>query len=155
AWLRAARDAIDPAVRRQSARSLAGRAIDPVLLVFFAEDAPAIAAPLLGGARLGTEAWLAVLPRLGPAARSLLRNREDLPPEVKTALGALGPSDFRLESAVAEAVAPAGGDSQIRELVDRIEAYRHRRDASLQAPAPAENDVQGFRWETGTDGVFV
>ena len=159
AWLRATRGAIDPEVRRQSARSLAGRAIDPGLLVFFAEDSPAIAAPLIGGARLETDAWLALLPRLGPAARSLLRNREDLAPEVKAALAAFGPSDFRIEGAVAEVAAgaePAGGESQIRELVDRIEAYRQRREARAQAqPAVAEDSAQGFRWETGTDGVLV
>jgi hypothetical protein len=157
AWLRTARGAIDPEVRRQSARSLAGRAIDPGLLAFFAEDAPAVAAPLIGGARLETEAWLALLPRLGPAARSLLRNREDLAPEVKTALAAFGPSDFRIEGAVADiAAAPqTGGESQIRELVDRIEAYRQRREARVQTPLPAEGSAQGFRWETGTDGVLL
>jgi hypothetical protein len=161
AWLREARGAIDPEIRRQSARSLAGRAIDPGLLAFFAEDAPAVAAPLIGGARLETEAWLALLPRLGPAARSLLRNREDLAPEVKAALAAFGPSDFRIEGAVAESggaasgPAPTGGESQIRELVDRIEAYRQRRDSHAHIQAPAENGALGFRWETGTDGVLV
>jgi hypothetical protein len=152
AWLREARRAIDPEIRRQSARSLAGRAIDPALIAFFAEDAPSVAAPLIAGARLETDAWLALLPRLGPAARSLLRHREDLAPAVKAALGAFGPSDFRIEGTVAEGIA---GDSQIRELVDRIEAYRQRREARTHAPAPAENEVQNFRWETGTDGVLV
>src|SRR6218665_4046548 len=47
AWLREARRAIDPAIRRQSAQSLAGRAIDPGLIAFFAEDAPSVSAPLL------------------------------------------------------------------------------------------------------------
>jgi hypothetical protein len=157
AWLRTARGAIDPEVRRQSARSLAGRAIDPGLLAFFSEDAPAVAAPQIGGAPLANEAGLALLPPLGPAARSLLRNREDLAPEVKTALAAFGPSDFRIEGAVADiAAAPqTGGESQIRELVDRIEAYRQRREARVQTPLPAEGSAQGFRWETGTDGVLL
>jgi signal transduction histidine kinase len=157
AWLREARGAIDPDIRRQSARSLAGRTIDPGLVAFFAEDAPAVAAPLIGGALLDTDAWLALLPRLGPAARSLLRHREDLAPEVKAALGAFGPSDFRIEGAVAAAIEakPAGGESQIRELVDRIEAYRQRREARVQPPMPAEDSAQGFRWETGTDGVLI
>src|SRR5205085_10471947 len=128
-WLRETRPAIDPETRRQSARSLAGRAIDPALIAFFAEDTPAVAAPLLAGARLETDAWLALLPRLGPAARSLLRHREDLALEVRSALAAFRPSDFRIEGAV--------GDSQIRELVDRIEAYRHRRDAHRQVEAAA------------------
>lgn len=164
-WLREARSAIDPEVRRQSARALTGRAIDPELLVFFAEDSASVAAPLIAGARLPAEAWLAILPRLGPAARSLLRNREDLAPEVRTALAAFGPSDFRIEGAVEAAVVPvpepepepAGGESQIRELVDRIEAYRQRRESRPPVPAAAEaeEDVRGFRWETGTDGVLL
>lgn len=152
AWLREARSAISPEVRRQSARALAGRAVDPGLIAFFAEDAPAVAAPLIAGAQLETDAWLSLLPRLGPAARSLLRHRADLPAEVKAALAAFGSSDFRLEGKVAEA---AGGESQIRELVDRIEAYRQRRDSQPRAPAPVEEAAQGFRWETGTDGVLV
>jgi signal transduction histidine kinase len=159
AWLRSARPGIDPEVRRQSARSLSGRAVDPGLLLFFAEDMPAVAAPLIGGARLETEAWLELLPRLGPAARSLLRNREDLAPEVKAALAAFGPSDFRIEGAVAEIAAAepqqAGGESQIRELVDRIEAYRQRREARVQAQPSGVDRAQAFRWETGTDGVLV
>src|SRR5262245_55019789 len=78
-WLRGARGTVDPQVRRESARALAGRDVGPSLIAFFAEDMPAVAAPLIAGARLETEKWLALLPRLGPAARSLLRNREDLP----------------------------------------------------------------------------
>src|SRR5205085_6193571 len=119
-WLRGTRAAIDPQVRRESAQSLAGREISPTLIAFFAEDMPAVAAPLIAGARLDLEAWLALLPRLGPAARSLLRNREDLLPEVKAALQAFGPSDFRIEGAVASgaAAAPdeAARDPQLRQL---------------------------------------
>jgi His Kinase A (phospho-acceptor) domain len=157
-WLRAARGAIDPQVRRDSARALAGREIDPDLIAFFAEDAPAVAAPLIAGVRLKNEEWLALLPRLGPAARSLLRNREDLPPEVMAALHAFGPSDFRIEGAAANGAASPEetvGDSQIRELVDRIEAYRHRREAPAAAPATPEQAASAFRWETGTDGVLL
>src|SRR5205085_4774441 len=158
-WLRGTRAAIDPQVRRESAQSLAGREISPTLIAFFAEDMPAVAAPLIAGARLDLEAWLALLPRLGPAARALRRNREDLLPEVKAALQAFGPSDFRIEGAVASgaAAAPeeAGGDSQIRELVDRIEAYRQRRQLQPAAPPAPEDYAQAFRWETGTDGVLL
>jgi hypothetical protein len=157
-WLRAARGEIDPQVRRDSARAFAGREIDPGLIAFFAEDRPAIAAPLIAGARLEKEEWLALLPRLGPAARSLLRNREDLPPEVNAALQAFGPSDFRIEGAVSGAAAAPDettGESQIRELVHRIEAYRHRRETPAAAPAMTEELAQAFRWETGTDGVLL
>ena len=156
AWLRSARGTIDAATRRQSAHSLAGRSIDPALVAFFAEDSPAVAAPLLAGVRLEADAWLELLPRLGPAARSLLRHRQDLPPQIRGALAAFGPSDFRLEGSVAAPEdAPLGGELQIRELVDRIEAYRQRREAIAAAPAPVQEAAQGFRWETGTDGVIV
>ncbi|MEA3040389.1 MAG: hypothetical protein QOE79_2902, partial [Sphingomonadales bacterium] len=44
ALLRGMRDAIDPAVRRQAARALAGRTVSSDLLAFFAEDSATIAA---------------------------------------------------------------------------------------------------------------
>jgi hypothetical protein len=105
AALREMRDGVDPAIRRQSARALAGQAIAADLLAFFAEDNATIAAPLFAQARLDRRGWFALLPRLGPAARALLRHREDLDPAVKHALSAFGPSDFVLEKgASAEAV---------------------------------------------------
>jgi hypothetical protein len=165
--LRETRSLIDPAVRGQVARALAGRAVSPDLLAFFAEDSPSVAAPLIAKARLDSEGWIALLPRLGPAARALLRHREDLEPEVRHALSAFGPSDFVLESKIsavdegsAPAPAPAASDhseSQIRELVARIEAFRRQRE---EAPSSAEGFIgrehpDGFRWETGTDGIFL
>ena len=162
AELRELRDDIEPVVRRQAARALAGQAVAPDLLAFFAEDSPAIAAPLFAEAQLDRQAWLALLPRLGPAARALLRHREDLDPAVKHALGAFGPSDFVLEkSASAEAAVPAAAtadqsESQIRELVARIEAFRREREAHpLATPLLPGEHAEGFRWETGTDGIFL
>jgi hypothetical protein len=161
AFLATHRRAVDPATRRRIAAMLAGRAIDPELLLFFAEDSPAVAAPLIGGARLETEEWLAILPRLGPPARALLRNRRDLPVEVVQALAAFGPSDFALAGTVAEAEVaapppPDGGDSQIRELVERIEAYRRHREDVPPRPVATVRDgpVETFRWETGSDGMI-
>jgi signal transduction histidine kinase len=154
ALLRETRGAIDPEVRRQSARALAGRAIDPELLAFFAEDAPSVAAPIIAGARLEPRDWIAILPRLGPAARSLLRHRDDLDPEVAHALAAFGASDFVLEGNVAAPVEEVQSDSQIRELVKRIEAYRKHKDSARFA-AVHEGRAAAFRWETGTDGILV
>jgi hypothetical protein len=165
--LRETRWSIDPTVRRQAARALAGRAVDPDLLAFFAEDSPSIAAPLIAAARLDRAAWISLLPRLGPAARALLRHREDLDPEIRQALNAFGPSDFVLENAsgaVAEA-APATAremaddqsESQIRELVSRIEAFRRERDAAAPAASTLHEGepAEGFRWETGSDGILL
>ena len=86
AFLREQRAMIEPRIRAAVAASLAGLAIDPDLVVFFAEDRAEIAAPLLRSVRLGGDDWLRALPRLGPTARALLRHRRDLPREVKRAL---------------------------------------------------------------------
>jgi hypothetical protein len=164
--LRADRSAIAPAERRRVARALAGRRIAPDLLAFFAEDSASIAAPLIARARLEREDWLTLLPRLGPAARALLRHRDDLAPEVRHALSAFGPSDLVLESrapvplaapppAPLPAPSEGSGDSQIRELVARIEAFRRQRVEPAPVAMPAGTDLEGFRWETGTDGIII
>ena len=165
ARLRAARDAVDAAERRASALALAGRRVDPDLLAFFTEDSAWVAAPLLAAARLDPAAWIALLPRLGPAARALLRHRDDLHPEVRHALAAFGSSDFVLEGRAAaaaeigEAAEAAESESQIRELVARIEAFRKLKDSEQPRPeakpAAEPGPVEGFRWETGTDGIFA
>jgi signal transduction histidine kinase len=159
AWLRVHRAEIDPDLRRRTARSLAGLRVDPEMLVFFCEDQAGIAAPLMGAARLDAEEWRAILPRLGPAGRALLRHRRDLDPEVVRALETFGHSDFALTGTVA--AEKTGGESQIRELVERIESYRRRKVApgamaateEVEPPREAE-PVECFRWETGTDGVI-
>jgi hypothetical protein len=164
--LRRHRGEVDPVIRREAACALAGLSVDPELIAFFAEDTPAVAAPLIAGARLAGREWLDLLARLGPPARALLRHRRDLPADVKQALAVFGASDFALEGEVAPAPAAAApadlGESQIRELVERIEAFRRQREeaadaappAAPSAPASSEAEpAQGFRWETGADGI--
>lgn len=154
AFLREHRTDVGESVRRDSARALAGLPVNPDLLLFFSEDDPAIAAPILGGARLTSAEWQQVLPRLGPTARALVRHRRDLTPEVRQALGAFGPSDFVLENQ--RSALPVESESQIRELVARIEAYRRQKDSdTASAPAGEAESVEGFRWETGTDGIVL
>ncbi|HEY5711874.1 MAG TPA: HAMP domain-containing sensor histidine kinase [Allosphingosinicella sp.] len=164
AALRALRGTVDAPIRRLAAQSLAGLAVDPDLVAFYAEDSPPVAAPLIAGARLHAEEWVSLLPRLGPAARALLRHRADLDPEVKQALSAFGASDFVLESSAeaadaTEAAPPAPvvpDESQIRELVARIEAYRKHREEHPIAPQAADAlPGEGFRWETGADGLII
>ena len=162
-FLRRQRNRIDLAARADAARALAGLPIDGDLLVFFAEDMPSIAAPLIAGARLETDEWIGVLPRLGPPARALLRHRTDLPSAVRHALAAFGPADLVLEGTPGEAAPAAVGakaervepESQIRELVERIEAYRKQKEEDRhRAPPIAVETVEGFRWETGADGIL-
>ena len=150
-YLRERREDIAVERRIDAARALMGLRVDPELVAFFAEDLPAVAAPLIAGIWLTAEDWLALLPRLGPTARTLLRHRRDLPFEVTQALSAFGHSDFALTSdAAAEAAAP--GPSQIRELVERIEAYR--RHQSERRTPEAEPAGDSFRWECGSDGIL-
>lgn len=156
AYLRTHRDDLGKEARRDIATSLIGRAVAPSLIAFFAEDHAAVAAPLIAGARLSTDEWLGLLPRLTPTARALLRHREDLGSDVVQALKAFGASDLVLGGTV-EAVADiadAGEDGgrQIRDLVARIEAFRRHRPVPAAPPA---DQAQSFRWETGSDGVIV
>ena len=156
ALLRETRGAVDAATRRQAALALAGRRVDPGLIAFFAEDHASVAAPLIATARLDSAEWIALLPRLGPPARALLRHRDDLGGEVRQALFAFGASDFVLEGGVPAAEAPVQSESQIRELVARIEAYRKLRDHERPALDPVlAEPAEGFRWETGTDGTSI
>lgn len=160
AFLRAERPAVEPAVRANAGASLAGLAIDPELVVFFAEDRAEIAAPLLRSARLRSEDWLAILPRLGPTARALVRHRQDLPRDARRALAAFGPVDLVLERggtpevSQTDIIGENGGGSQIRDLVERIEAYqRRRRDPDVPAEH-ADLEISAFHWETGVEGVI-
>ena len=166
AYLRAHRSELDPNIRRSIAGSLAGRQVSPVLAQFFGEDDPAIGNALLAGVRLASEEWLALLPVLNVTARELLRRREDLPPDVVAALAASRAEDARPPGAGAapprsrpppaqeRAAEGEGGETQIRELVARIEEFRRRQHDRQPPPLPAGR-LDSFRWETGPDGVIV
>jgi signal transduction histidine kinase len=156
-WLRAERPSVAAAIRREAAEALAGRRVTARILIFFAEDIPAVAQPLLAGALLSAEEWIEVLPWLGPTARSLLRHRRDLPGEVDHALAGFGASDFALAGSAEGAISPAieRGETQIRDLVQRIENFRRHREAA-GAPEPEETPrIENFRWEAGPDGIMV
>jgi signal transduction histidine kinase len=167
AFLTGHREQVDFGTRQQIAASLAGRAISPGLLLFFSEDHPGVAAPLLAAAHLPENHWLQLLPRLNPSARALLRNRRDLGHAVGHGLASFGSSDFVLTGAVQAATAREprrerqvpgveSGEAQIRELVARIEAFRKSRGDSVRQvePDPAM-PVDSFRWETGQDGIIL
>ncbi|WP_349676228.1 histidine kinase dimerization/phospho-acceptor domain-containing protein [Sphingomonas sp. UBA978] len=96
ARLRLLRQAVPVAVRSASARALAFATPPAPLIAFFAEDVIAVAAPVLRTARMDDDAWLALLPRLDPHGRALLRHRRDLPATVTRGLESFGPSDFIL-----------------------------------------------------------
>jgi signal transduction histidine kinase len=167
-FLVAHRDDVDFFTRQEVARSLAGRDISPALLAFFADDHPSVAAPLVAGARLSEEEWIDLLPSMSPTARSLLRHRRDLGRLVSQALTSFGASDFALSGTI-DASAPKirrsetrtspaaeAGETQIRELVARIEAFRKSRSEAVVAAEEEQPDAaESFRWETGADGLIL
>ena len=174
AWLSDHRDALPARLRQEAARSLVGRRVSPRLIAFFSDDQASVAAPLIGGARLDPDEWLDILPRLSPTGRSLLRHRRDLSPEVEHALASFGASDFalgtgapqpdaELRSVVAEAEAslvrasPGGArsETQIRDLVSRIENFRRLREAGARPPRAEIPQAESFQWEAGPDGVVT
>jgi hypothetical protein len=164
-FLRSHRVEIPLSLRERTAAALAGLPVEPQLLAFFAEDHPNVATTMLRGARLDVEEWTALLPKLSPTGRAVLRHRRDLSQEVTEALASFGASDFVLEGPVeplAEpSVEPARGErepevgpSQIRELVERIETFQKRREIK-GARGDSAPRAEEFRWETGPEGVLL
>ncbi|WP_298016505.1 histidine kinase dimerization/phospho-acceptor domain-containing protein [uncultured Parasphingopyxis sp.] len=160
---------VPDADRIAAAHALRGRRIAPWLMAFFAEERPEIASPVLLGADLSAEDWIALLPATRPSSRALLRHRRDLPAEVVDQLDRYGAADMILEGR-RESVslgdsqekgrdepqpepenAPAG-NPQIKELVARIENFQRERQAYGISPAAAR--IEDFRFEAGTDGVI-
>jgi signal transduction histidine kinase len=94
ARLRGLRPKVAGPVRAASARALAITRPPAALVALFAEDDLAIAAPVLRTAGLAAADWLALLPGLSPAGRSVLRHRRDLPSEVVRGLESFGSVDF-------------------------------------------------------------
>jgi hypothetical protein len=160
AWLEAQRAEVPAQLRRDVAASLAGRRVTAGIAAFFAADAPPVAGAALGGIRLAPDDWRDVVPGLSPTARGMLRHRRDLPREAVDALSAFGPTDLSLSGSVATAgearVSPAAerSETQIRELVQRIENFRRQREAAPPPVAPGE-PTEAFQWETGPDGTIL
>lgn len=160
AYLRTERARLPVAERMGVARSIAGQQLAPDLLLFFAADHAAVAAPVIRAARLAPAEWLTLLPTLGPTARALLRHRRDLHPEVAAALARFGASDLVLEAQGHQAAAEGtgeGGGSQIRHLVARIEAFRQQRELNRPPPplslAPSPGP-EPHRWESDAAGIL-
>lgn len=163
ATLRAIRGEVPRSVRTASARALEYANPPAPLVRLFALDELPIAIPVLRSARLAAAEWIQLLPDLAPAARTILRNRRDLGPEVQRALESFGPVDFVLpndaevpdadvrDGALAEAVdrstgsiAEAFADAQNPDMdhSDRIgaAATAGARVQPVEPPAPAEEE---------------
>ncbi|MBS0285418.1 MAG: sensor histidine kinase [Proteobacteria bacterium] len=104
--LRGLRGRVPAAVRAATARALALASPSAGLVAIFAEDEPAVAAPVLRAARLGDAEWRSLLPALGPTGRAVLRHRDDLGADVVRALESFGAADFALGYDGAEIAMP-------------------------------------------------
>lgn len=138
----------------------------PRLVALLAEDDGRIAAAAIGRARLEDREWLDLIPALPIPARQFLRLRDDLGPEARGLLDALGIHDRGLppppraepvsefeqivESApVIEPEIRSEGAQGIAALVKRIEAFRKTR-----LPVEAANDGQAPRLPLGEEGFL-
>ncbi len=137
--------------RRMAAASLAGRSSDPAIVALFAADAPVVAAPFLTAARLDDAQWASVIPTMPPASRNILRNRRDLSPATLRLLDRFAPGDLALPPR--EIAVASEGTTQIRDLVERIEAYRARTPFIAADPEPATR-AERFAFETDGEGVI-
>ena len=173
--LRALRPQVPHAVRAASARALALAAPPASLVAMFAEDEPAVAAPVLRSARLTDAEWLDLLPRIGPVGRALLRARDTLSPAVVRGLEAFGTTDFTIGHATSPAAVepardraepartraspapavpiradpmPIGHTFAIADLVKRIETF-HRDQEHRPAVEPPRADRFAFETDTG------
>lgn len=133
ATLRAIRSEVPRQVRVASARALEFSNPPAPLVRLFARDDLPIAIPVLRSARLSASEWIQLLPDLTPAARTILRNRRDLPPAVQRALESFGPVDFVLPN---DAGASETGveHARVTEVVD----------SSAGSIAEAEPDAQNL-----------
>lgn len=134
------------------------------LLAFLAEGDAKPAAAAVATASLSEEDWLTLIPQLPVMARGFLRHRRDLPQSVKELLAQMGVRDNVLplpesaiipEEEVAPATTPAASaaasppapapeseaSSGIRELRQRIEAFREARKDMPAAPRLPLGDV--------------
>src|SRR3569623_3550697 len=138
------------------------------------EDEPAIAAPVLSTARLSADEWVALIPALPPASRSLLRHRRDLPPGAVRALDSYGAAGFALphpgpaappeppaiplpaEPANDVAAPDPTGPFVIAELVARLDAYQRDHGDLNRPPRAPVGYMPGdhFCFETDATGTI-
>ncbi|MDP5278749.1 HAMP domain-containing sensor histidine kinase [Sphingomonas sp. DG1-23] len=158
ATLRAIRADVPPPVRAASARAVEFADPPAPLVRLFAQDDISIAIPVLRSARLTSSEWIQLLPDLSPSARSVLRNRRDLGPDVRRALESFGSVDLVLpdgatkRSPLAEVVdrsagsiaEPASGAQNRRmDQSDRITAAASAATPARPVAPPVDGDGSG------------
>uniref|UniRef100_UPI00262B624D hypothetical protein n=1 Tax=Sphingomonas bacterium TaxID=1895847 RepID=UPI00262B624D len=144
AKLKAIRRHVPPPVRAASARAVAFADPPAALVQLFAEDELSIAAPVLRSARLRSDEWIAMLPAMSPAVRSLLRHRRDLPPAVNRALESFGSVDFVLSAGNAEGMVPSvdvEGSAPVEAAAEPVEREAPA-PVVAEEPAPVEPSIE-------------
>lgn len=161
------------AVRVAAVRAVAARCSFAPLVTLLAADDPTLVVALMDRVQLDVAGWLAIMPDLGPLARSRLRRRNDLGEPVTRALGSYGTTDFALPNASPAAsmaahappvdVGVPTAPTNIGDLVRRIEEYRSRQPLPVATPLAfadeadddlrAANDGDAMRFRADTDGI--
>ena len=123
-------DVVPTTVREQCVRALSGRLCSAPLLLLLSGDVPAVAAAAVSGARLNDMEWADIVPHMSTRARGFLRNRKDIGTMTLRALRVWASADFVLsfDKTEAEAVVRAPQTLQIRDIVERIEKLRLKRE---------------------------
>lgn len=141
--------AIPPAERIAMLRDPALRLRSPRLVAVLSSGESQVADATLERAQLSPEQWLDLIPALSPGARPALRQRADLPGEVKALLVQLGinnrglpPSDTATSVSLSanddDIITEPERDEGIGAIVRRIEAYR-RAKSVVELPGAGDS----------------
>lgn len=159
---------------------LGGRLRSPGLVRLLAQDHPALVTATMNAARLSDADWAALVPELGPLARSVLRRRTALGPLASQMLDRFGPVDLSLPAGTVtvEAEAPVADQgpglaeesasserseepSQIGRIVAQIERFTGSRDSQrslasgTEAAAETEAPIDRFTFEADVTGRMM
>ena len=136
--------------RVECVRGLAGRIRSAPLVQLLAGDAPEVAAAVVAGAVLSDSDWANIIPHLPVRARGFLRNRRDIGVETRRALMAWSSADFILPTPPViqadNAAEPVEQNTQIRDIVERIERLRKDREAVEIPPEPIKSIELAAAW---------
>ncbi len=173
------RQSVPEEAREGAVTAVAKRCRSAPLAVLLAGGSNASVAALFDDLMLDDAQWLAVIPAIGPLARSRLRLRRDrLSPPVRHALAMYTQIDFALPDHAAvttvdsapvtvlrtgkgadradiepQADLPPTHDSSIAGLVQRIEEWRQRRGHGSDSPAAAASVSSAVHLLVDADGI--
>ncbi|MBF9152524.1 sensor histidine kinase [Novosphingobium jiangmenense] len=113
----------------------------PILVYHFAQCGPRTAAAAVAAARLASEDWLALIPRLPTQTRGFVRHRSDLSQDVRDLLSRLGINDFLLPQPEAAEAAPAAPSEPLDLIIPLEEAEPDPAPVEQHQPEPEPEPV--------------